>query len=260
MIVIKIIKKIFCFYLPMMGIDFPKMWNFVTYLPGYIFDLKSYKDQGSDRFPITLKNIHPILSDKSDKAGNAYGHYFYQDLWAAKKIYKAKPKKHTDIGSRVDGFISHLLVFREVDVIDIRPLKSTVKGLNYIQSDATLLQEFEDNSLESISTLHVAEHFGLGRYGDPIDPQACFTFMQSLQRVLKPGGTLYFSVPVGIERVAFNAHRIFTPKTILDQFKDLDLKEFSVVHSDGDYIEKTDPLAIRTDSFACGLFEFTKPK
>ncbi|HWF86113.1 MAG TPA: hypothetical protein VG222_14745 [Vicinamibacterales bacterium] len=52
------------------------------------------------------------------------GHYFHQDLWVAKRIYAARPAAHVDIGSRIDGFVAHLLTFMPVTVIDVRPLDS----------------------------------------------------------------------------------------------------------------------------------------
>jgi hypothetical protein len=191
-------------------------------------------------------------------AGITGGHYFHQDLWAARKIFEQRPTEHFDIGSRIDGFIAHLLVFMPVTVVDIRPIASNLKGLTFFQDDASELAKVSNDSIHSISTLHVAEHFGLGRYTDPIDPQACFKFMESLQRVLAPGGRLYFSVPVGRERVEFNAHRVFAPKTILDTFYGLELVSFSFVGDDGEIYEDTDPLALPQSEMACGLFEFSK--
>ncbi len=166
--------------------------------------------------------------------------------------------QHIDIGSRLDGFVAHLLVFMPVTVIDIRQLESELTDLRFLQDDATKLSRMEDNSVDSISTLHAAEHFGLGRYSDPIDPMACFKFMSALQRVLAPGGRLYFSVPIGRERVEFNAHRVFAPKTILDSFSSLHLVSFSFVGDDGHIYEDVDALKIPESELACGLFEFTK--
>jgi hypothetical protein len=210
-------------------------------------------------FQIRMRNIFPILSDKEDRAGLAGGHYFHQDLWAAKKIFQRRPVRHIDIGSRVDGFVAHVLVFMPVTAVDIRPLESNIGGLTFLQDDATELDRIHSDSIDSLSTLHVAEHFGLGRYSDPIDPDACFKFMSSLQRVLAPGGRLYFSVPVGRERVEFNAHRVFAPKTILDTFSTLKLISFSFVGDDGSFYEDIDPFGIPESNLACGLFELTKP-
>lgn len=201
--------------------------------------------------------LFPILTDKDAQAGIAAVDYFLHDLWAARKIYAARPKLHVDIGSSLEGFVAHLLVFMPVTVIDIRPLDLQVAGLTFLQGDATHLAQIGDDSLESLSSLSALEHFGLGRYGDPIDPDACYTAMRELARVLKPGGRLYIAVPIGAERVCFNAHRIFAPSTILATFATLDLVSFCAV-ADGKLHEHADPAAYANAALVVGLFEFTK--
>ena len=220
--------------------------------------LKYQKLNSAPAFRLRVSDAFPILTDRHAGAGVAEGHYFHQDLWAARKIFQARPATHLDIGSRVDGFVAHLLTFMPVTIVDIRPLDSRIEGLSYLQDDATSLSMLRVGSVPSLSSLHAAEHFGLGRYSDPIDPDACFKFMQSLQRVLAPNGRLYFSVPVGRERVEFNAHRVFDPKTILERFSSLQLESFSYVGDDGALYQNTDPLALPDSEMACGLFEFTK--
>jgi hypothetical protein len=116
-----------------------------------------------------------------------------------------------------------------------------------------------DDSVESLSSLHAVEHFGLGRYGDPLDPLACFTAMRAFARVLAPGGHLYFSVPIGVERVEFNAHRIFDPVRVLDTFAALELVEFNVIAGDGTFRAGVDPADFRDVADSTGLFVFTKP-
>lgn len=209
-------------------------------------------------FRLRVRDAYPILSERHETAGLANGHYFHQDLWAARKIFQNRPQGHVDIGSRVDGFIAHILVFMPVTIVDIRPLVSNIQGLTILQDDATSLSMLKDNSVASISSLHAAEHFGLGRYSDPIDPDACFKFMDSLKRVLAIDGKLYFSVPVGRERVEFNAHRVFDPRTILARLSQLRLDSFSYVGDDGSLYENASPLALPSSEMACGLFEFTK--
>jgi hypothetical protein len=209
-------------------------------------------------FRIQIRDAFPILTDMGDSAGTASGHYFHQDLWAARKIFERRPAQHIDIGSRTDGFVAHLLVFMPVTVVDIRPLQSSLQGLTFFQDDATELSNMADDSVDSLSTLHAAEHFGLGRYTDPVDPFACFQFMSALQRVLAPGGRLYFSVPVGRERLEFNANRVFAPTTILNAFSGLELVSFAYVGDEGDLHTEADPLSMPASELACGLFEFTK--
>jgi SAM-dependent methyltransferase len=227
--------------------------------PAFLKSLRRYQSMNSrPSFRIAFNDLCPVLADGGQGAGTVGGHYFHQDLWAARKIFERKPDRHVDIGSRIDGFITHLLVFMPVTVVDIRPLARQAEGLTFLQDDATELSRFPDNSVHSISSLHAAEHFGLGRYSDPIDPSACFKFMAALERVLAPGGRLYFSVPIGHERVEFNAHRVFAPQTIMGSFPGLHLLSFSFVGDDGSLYENADPAAAPESEFACGLFEFTK--
>jgi SAM-dependent methyltransferase len=209
---------------------------------------------------IPMGAYRPILSDYGKSAGTATGHYFHQDLWAARKVFLVCPKQHLDIGSRIDGFIAHLLCFTTVLVIDVRPLESGVTGLQFIRGDATSLDGWPDGSVGSLSSLHAIEHFGLGRYGDPIDPDGPFRAMASLARVLRRGGRLYFSVPIGRERVEFNAQRIFAPRTILDLFAShgLTLVEFSAIDDGGHLRVSANPRDFELAEYSCGLFEFTK--
>jgi hypothetical protein len=228
-------------------------------VPKFIRDAGLYaRKSRSHRLRMRLRDLYPILDESRKPAGTVWGHYFHQDLWAARKIFARRPATHIDIGSRIDGFIAHLLPFMAVTVIDLRPMESKISGLNFIQDDATHLCNCSDNSVDSLSSLHAAEHFGLGRYSDPIDPDACFRFMSSLQRVLSPGGRLYFSVPIGRERVDFNAHRVFATSTILSSFSGLSLVSFSCIDDDGDLHEDLLPTGLPQTEYGCGLFEFTK--
>jgi SAM-dependent methyltransferase len=241
------------------GLDAAKVVRSVTKIPRFLKDLFIYRREArSSRFPLRFGSILPILSDYGDAAGAAKGHYFHMDLWAAKAIFQRKPKEHLDVGSRVDGFVAHVLTFMDVTLVDIRTLNSAINGLEFIQADATNLEGIKDNSIDSMSSLHAIEHFGLGRYGDPIDPGACFNAMAALQRVLAPGGRLYFAVPVGVERVEFNAHRVFAPQTIISTFSELKLLSFSVINDHGDFVEDAKLEEYEMASYACGCFVFSK--
>ena len=50
---------------------------------------------------------------------------------------------------------------------------------------------------------------GLGRYGDSIDPDGWLIALDSMFSMLKSGGVLYISAPIGEPGLEFNAHRIF---------------------------------------------------
>ena len=253
---IKIIILIFKVY----GLNLKKLkistWNTKRFLSNLINYNKLNKN--NNKFILNYKTISPILTDYDEQAGSISG-YFMQDLWAARLIYKKMPKSHTDIGSRIDGFISNLLVFMDVTVVDIRNLRSKVEGLKFKKSDATDLKEFKDNSVQSLSSLHAAEHFGLGRYGDKIDPNGHIKFINNLERILAIDGHLLFSVPLGNDVVIFNSHRAFRPKTIISYFKKLNLVSFSAINKNNELILDIDIEDINNLSFyKIGLFEFTK--
>ncbi len=180
-----------------------------------------------------------VVLDRNRKV-STNGSYFWQDLWAAKKIYTNRVQKHYDIGSRVDGFIGHLLSFnQDVTSIDIRPLETSIEGFDFVCADATNLSTIDDGIIESLSALCSLEHFGLGRYGDVIDPEACFKCFHAIQRKMKSGGLVYISVPIGKEHLEFNAHRVFYPQTVIKEFDQMDLVEFSSCYGNL-YEEKID--------------------
>lgn len=225
-------------------------------------DLQQYQKKNlRPNFGINKNNLWPVIEDKYAQAGDV-GNYFFQDLWAAKLIIKSGAKKHFDIGSRLDGFIAHLLAAEiDVTIIDIRRFPEGIECLHTIVDDATSLHQIPDESIESMSALCSLEHFGLGRYGDPIDPEACFKCFDNIQKKLKKGGRFYLSVPIGRERVEFNAHRVFYASTIIECFHALRMEEYSCVSQEKiEYnveIHKYDN-DIHNGEWRYGLFCFVK--
>ena len=186
---------------------------------------------GDTQFPIRAEDQWVFLNDCLSASGNT-DDYFFQDMWAAREIYRSNVKNVYDIGSRVDGYIAHLLSMEvHVTLLDIRPLPGKIEGIDFIQADAMNLNNIPDDSIETLSSLCAIEHFGLGRYGDPIDYNGWKKSLHAIKRKLKAGGTFYMSVPVGNEeRVQFNAHRIFKPLTIVKELSpELELHEFSYI-------------------------------
>lgn len=227
-------------------------------------DMKLYESRNVNKeFVINKKNNMPMLYDHYANAGEIDGHYFLQDVYFARKIIEnIKPNEvHFDIGSRIDGFISHLLAAKlKVVQLDVRPLDINFAGggLEFRQADATNLDGIEDGSINSISSLHAIEHFGLGRYGDEIDPDAWKKVLAAMKRVMKRGGKLYLSVPVGREqKICFNAHRIFSPQTIINELADLKLLSWAYVH-DNRIIEGEDVSQSKLGTYDCGMFIFER--
>jgi hypothetical protein len=114
--------------------------------------------------------------------------------------------------------------------LDIRPLKNDIQNVNFVQADLMKPMDGFHESTDSLSCLHTIEHFGLGRYGDPIDVDGHIKGLDSLHQILKPNGLFYFSTQIGSPKVAFNAHRVFGLPYLLDLFeKQYTLENFSFI-------------------------------
>ena len=237
----------------------------IRYSKNYIVvrkNLKEYEQKNNDKRFVRYKSFDYFrIKDMGTEAGYLQP-YFWQDLWAARLINLNMPKRHYDIGSRIDGFIGHLSsIGCKTTLIDIRPLSNMIPDVDFICEDATTLKGIEDSSIDSLSALCSLEHFGLGRYGDPIDPNAWYKAMKSITRVLANGGHAYIAVPVGWEHLEYNAHRIFYASTVVDAFSPLKLVEYSVADKSG--IRRIDDIHFfdndrdnRGELF--GLFHFVK--
>lgn len=235
-------------------------------LPWYKRTKKEFAKQTQERnTPFPLVKNFPCLRDKDEEGGSATGHYFHQDFLVAQELFKAHPQKHVDIGSRIDGFVAHVASYRKIEVIDIRALSSTLPNIKFVQAD--MMNPINDklkDYCDSISSLHAVEHFGLGRYGDPIDSEGHLKGLDNMYRMLKQGGTFYFSVPIGAQRVEFNAHRVFSVKYLLNYFDGkYKLKSFSYVDDKGDIhrnINLTDESIANNCNcrYGCGIFILEK--
>jgi len=240
----------------------PRTAALLRRVPRYLWEARAYRraQTGSQTgsFPLDWSEAQPCLAEYRAQAGLAWGHYFHQDLWAARRIFARRPPQHVDVGSRIDGFVAHVLTFMPVTVIDIRPLDSDVDGLTFRQGDMCDLADIPTGSVPSVSSLHAIEHVGLGRYGDRIDPDGAFTALKELSRIVAPGGHLYVGVPIGRERLQFNAHRIFHPRTIVDAAPGMLLTSFDAVDDADRFVKKANLDAFGDAAFSCGLFEFVK--
>jgi SAM-dependent methyltransferase len=200
---------------------------------------------------LNTRDLFPRIFDKTSLTG-IDPIYFLQGTWCAKKVFENKPKEHVDIGSQaiMVGIISQ---FVPTTMVDIRPLSVKLCGLSFVKGDITKLP-FPDNSIESLSSICVIEHIGLGRYGDPLDPFGTEKSVSELIRILKKGGSLYISVPIDNEsKIYFNAHRAFSRTHILNLFKDLTLREEKYIYGN-DMFDNYDA----KKGFGTGLYHFKK--
>ena len=71
-----------------------------------------------------------------------------------------------------------------------------------------IVAEYEPAARFDVAIAHGAfDHDGLGRYGDPLNPDGDLLAMRSAWRSLRPGGIFLLSLPVGPDLVVWNLHR-----------------------------------------------------
>lgn len=221
----------------------------------YVKDYRAYRRMPGAE-PLRLLDTFPSLHERGATHGFD-AHYFYANPWTARRVLAARAARHVDVASQT--VLSTLLsATLPVTYIDYRALRVTIPGMTSLAGDLTQLP-LRTGSVPSLSCIHVAEHVGLGRYGDPIDPAGTRRAAAELARVLAPGGMLCFALPVGRPRVEFNAHRVHAAGQIVAYFPSLTLLEYSGVGDDNRYYENVPLDRFAGDRYACGFFLFTKP-
>ncbi len=246
------------FSLISIGLD-PRLLGNVRHIWRYLRTRRAFQRRGG-----FISASAPILSDFTSEAGTAKGHYFHQDLLVATMVHEEAPRRHIDIGSRVDGLVAHIASFRPVEVLDIRELPSCGHpNIQFLKADLMDPTAAPLDAADSVSCLHAIEHFGLGRYGDPIDPEGHIKGFRNICRMVEPGGRLYVSFPVARKRqVVFNAHRVFMPSDIFDWFepnRGFTLRNFSFVDDTGALIRDVaiDDPRVNAD-YGCGIYTFVR--
>jgi len=234
-------------------------------VPRYFWFLNEWRKYRALGGEAKFANWYPCLLDKT--SSTAFDpQYFHQAVWGMKKIMQQSPKSHVDVGSEI-AFVGMLSTVTDVTFVDIRPVEIELE--RFTCKDASILAlPFEKDSIKSLSCMHVIEHIGLGRYGDPLDPDGSVKACNELQRVLAPGGKLYVTVPVHQASgrsvdVYFNGLRNFSIHEISAYFSELKLQSLSVVDGDGELLDDVDPREVtltmgRFSDYALGMFVFEK--
>lgn len=221
----------------------------------FIRQYAAFSKIADNRFPLRWSDRWPCLNDHTANTGFDR-HYVYHTAWAARLIAANAPERHVDISSCL-RFVTLVSAFVPMDFYDYRPADLSLDGLNARSADITNLP-FENESIGSLSCMHVVEHIGLGRYGDQLDAKGDLKAIGELNRVLAPGGDLYFVVPVGASRIQYNAHRIYAFNQITELFDELELKEFALIPDSGGLISNASSAQADAQQYGCGCFWFRK--
>ncbi len=211
-------------------------------------------------FDLRWENRLPFLHDWSDSM-EFDRQYLFHTAWASRVLARTRPDLHVDVSSYV-FFASIVSAFIPVRYLEFR---SFDLGLSNLESDqANLLSlPLEDNSVGSMSCMHVLEHIGLGRYGDPIDPEGDLKAIAEIKRVMKPGGDLLVVVPVGHQEIRFNAHRIYNSGQFSSYFNGYETLEFALIPdnpAEGNIVVMPSDELLNAQVYGCGCFWFRKVK
>ncbi len=257
----KIFKKfllkclnIFLFF----GLDLQRIYLLV-FIPYFLASFCKFKLKKGK-----VNKIKPILGDFLSSVNLMQGHYFHQDLIVANKIYKKNPSRHIDIGSRVDGFVTHVASFRKIEIFDIRKI-GVSQHSNIISAQKDIMKTNVTTEItDSLSCLHTIEHLGLGRFGDDLDPDGHIKGFKNLLKLLSKDGLLYISFPIATKsRLEFNEQRVFQYQEILQWLKICgdnyilecfdfidDLDNVNLNHNINNVIKKLD--------YGCGIYTIKK--
>jgi hypothetical protein len=216
----------FLYLLRQFGFDPVRTLCGVRFLPKYLISFFRFRSQLTER---RLLRISPVLNDFADQAGSADGHYFWQDLICAKWIHQNNPENHLDVGSRIDGFIAHLLTFRKVILLDVRPLNNEIPNLEVVLGDAQKELQESIGRFDSVSSLHSIEHFGLGRYNDRLEVEGHLKGLKNISECVTSKGSLFISFPIGEPRIEFNEQRIIDPGWPESELSDFTLRQFVLI-------------------------------
>lgn len=244
--------------IPLARLVYITLLSLIRY-PFYIRDYLRFRAESRREFSLRWLDQWPCLLDKTSNT-KFDRHYVYHTSWAARILAQTSPKVHVDISSSL-YFVGIASAFVPIQFYDYRPANLQLSQLTANSADLTSLS-FSSGSIPSLSCMHVVEHIGLGRYGDPLDSHGDLKAIAELKRVLAVRGDLLFVIPMGKPKIAFNAHRVYSLEQILSYFSDFQLKEFTLIPDDPSMPPLLNPSAdiVAKQDYACGCFWFQKPQ
>jgi hypothetical protein len=173
-----------------------------------------------------------LIEEWIKKSKNKETNYYNQTdtfLYNALSKYSIKNEKVAIIGSYKPWYECVCLANEGIPyTIEYNKIQTNCDLLNLFTVEEYNKNPIKFNFAFSISSF---EHDGLGRYGDPINFNGDILAMQNVkQNILNKDGILFLAVPVGIDKVIWNAHRIYGQKRLnllFDGFELLDVYGFS---------------------------------
>ena len=125
------------------------------------------------------------------------------------------------------------LVNRRPSIVQSNRQRSQIRFITmyHLAINSISYWDFQKNTTkyDCIITYSSIKHSGLGRYGDPLDPNGDVHTMQEIHKNLVNNGLLIWGAPVGHDALVWNVHRIYGKirlPLIFNGFKELEWIDF----------------------------------
>uniref|UniRef100_A0A7S1I807 Uncharacterized protein n=1 Tax=Eutreptiella gymnastica TaxID=73025 RepID=A0A7S1I807_9EUGL len=186
-------------------------------LSGAIRVVHQYKCQSGPEY--TQKRIpysYDLVEDHLAKArSGGWDKYGMTDEWLFNAItqYPFVGKDVVVMGSQTPWYESVCLARGALSctTIDFQPINSSHPNITTMT-----LAEYDRSPRRFDVAISISsfEHDGLGRYGDPLRPEGDLDAMDKMKCVVKDGGILLLSVPIGKDTINWNMHRVYGTKRL----------------------------------------------
>jgi len=236
---------------------------FITNINKYlIVKIKKDKNKKLDLVPVKWDELNKQLKDKFLMFGDAglTENYKSDDISGTQLIYSKKlidkliklAKINTQFYyGETDYHLYECLKKYDLQGRDVAILGSTIPWYesivlsrggrpvtieyNEIECDDDRLKTYTNQNFYNIEkkfdfviSISSFEHDGLGRYGDPINPNGDLEAMDDVyNRFLNKNGILFLSVPIGKDTIVWNLHRIYGNKRLPLLFENFELIDSS---------------------------------
>jgi hypothetical protein len=155
-------------------------------------------------------------------------------MWQAIEKYPIKDQHVVNMGSLTPWYESNCLYHgARSTTIDYNRI---ITRTDRLKTMTTADWDREQPTFDIGWSISSFEHDGLGMYGDPLDPEGDIKAMKKMKRIVKPGGLLFLSVPVGKDKVIFNNARIYGSlrlPVLMEGWEQIDTFGLEPVHLEG---------------------------
>lgn len=186
----------------------------------WLDDSKKNRVQWNNEYIQKFIDSYSLINIIENKEGwSPYGHMVVLNLMTAFKEYNIENQTIAVIGSETPWIEAMLYNLNN----KITTIEYNVPECSYdkiiCKSYFDYFEKTSEATFDSIVTFSSIEHSGLGRYGDPLDPDGDIKTMKTIHKNLKKGGYLIWGAPVGEDAVVWNAHRIYGKKRLRLMFE-----------------------------------------